>query len=93
MLDLDGFATKRWSANLYHAEVPVTDLCCGFEKSEYSNKSLCGKSPVSVSSSIVSTSAASDLAISYFDICLEPSSYGLRPLGRRVDTLCLLHPQ
>lgn len=31
IFDLEGFATKWWKANLYHVEVPITDLCYNFQ--------------------------------------------------------------
>ncbi|KAF5717937.1 hypothetical protein FMUND_5481 [Fusarium mundagurra] len=31
IFDLEGFATKWWKANLYHVEVPITDVCYNFQ--------------------------------------------------------------
>ncbi|KAF4455791.1 hypothetical protein F53441_1990 [Fusarium austroafricanum] len=40
IFDLDGFATKWWKANLYHVEVPITDICYDFEKGDLTAKTL-----------------------------------------------------
>ncbi|RSM14418.1 hypothetical protein CDV31_005434 [Fusarium ambrosium] len=42
VFDLVGFATKWWSANLYHTEVPITDICYDFDAPKTTQATVAG---------------------------------------------------
>lgn len=42
MFDLVAFATKWWNANLYHVELPITDICYDFDAPKKTQGKLAG---------------------------------------------------
>lgn len=42
VFDLVGFATKWWSANLYHVELPITDVCYDFDAPKNTQSKVAG---------------------------------------------------